>query len=221
MPFERTTQTLTPAATRLLTSLGTVKAELKATGGADDDYLRGVILRASSAAEDYCNRVFAREALQDTFLFRFERGPMMAQSAPALLVLSRSPVVSIQSLTENATTLVEGTDFVTDQSTGILTRLDASGRPTVWPCYTIIVQFTAGWLLPNDQGRTLPGSVEDAVLLLVKEAWSARGRDPSLKSETVEGVYSATYWLGSTGEVGDLPAPAGAKLDRYRFPPAR
>jgi hypothetical protein len=109
--------------------------------------------------------------------------------------------------------LAEGVDFLVDAKNGQLTRLFTDGYPRSWPPLPIVVQYNAGF-------STIPGDLRRAAIRLVQTHWFARSRDPLIRQENVEGVYSATYWFG-TGPGGepDFPADIGAMLERnYRVP---
>ncbi len=75
----------------------------------------------------------------------------------------------------------------------------------------IIVQYQAGY-------ATIPLDVQDAVLLMVKTRWFARQRDPMMKMENTEGVYSgntaARNWALAARAIS---APdVASMLERYR-----
>ena len=188
----------------------TVKAVLKITGTTDDDYLALAITQASAAAEAYCGRAFCKETLVDTF--RIEG------MAASRLLLSRRPVVSIASVVEDGITLATS-QYEVDPISGLLLRLDENDRPGFWasPAKTVVT-YTAGFVLPGNDGRTLPDDVEAAAIGLVSNSWHGRARDPLVKSETTPGVYEVTYWVASPGASGDLPPDVVAKLSRYMDP---
>jgi uncharacterized phiE125 gp8 family phage protein len=193
-----------PAATRELTTLETLKAALQLSD-ADDDYLALLIAEASAAAESYCRRVFAAATLCDTFRL---------DAATWTLRLARRPVTAIASVIEDGTTLTAA-DYLLDADSGLLTRLN-DDRPSCWLApATIVATYSAGYLLPGDDGRTLPADIEGGVIDLIKHAWHGRTRDPAIRSETTPGVYEVTYWIGGAGESGDLPPEVETRLARY------
>ena len=74
------------------------------------------------------------------------------------------------------------------------------------------VVYSAGY-------STIPDDLQEAVILLAKMRYFARTRDPMLRSQNLEGVLDAQYWLGTgIGGQGDLPVDVTEKLDRYRTP---
>jgi hypothetical protein len=116
---------------RDLTTLANVKAELGLTDTTNDVLLKRYITAASSAAAQYCNRVFQVESLQDQFLY--DGRSNLFRQGPEILQLSRWPIAELTSVVENnGVTLVEDTDFLTDVRRGQLTRIDSSGRKCHW-----------------------------------------------------------------------------------------
>ncbi len=193
---------ITPAATSALTTLDAVKAELKVVGNGDDGWLSAVIGRASAAVRSFCRRPFGAETVRE----------VLHLSAPAeALALERWPLLSIASVTEGGKALT-GSDFEAESETGLVYRL-ASGTRRNWLAGRIEVEYRAGYVLPGENGRTLPEDIEHAVILLVMGQWHARGRDPAVKSESVEGVGRWDFWISDTGK---LPSDVVALLSPHR-----
>ena len=202
MPTHYKTEVLVEADARDLTILETVKSELGIVKNDHDDVLSRLIHQQSAAAETYCNRVFAKETLVDHLR-------LYGQWAVGNLILSRYPVESITSIVEDDVTL-DAALFDFDPATGIVWRLDASGYPQ--PFYSnVVATFVAGYELLAE----LPHDIERAVILMVKQAWYARTRDPLVKSEDVPGVLRQDFWVGTVGE-NALPPEAASLLDPYR-----
>ena len=135
-----------------------------------------------------------------------------------MLHLARWPNVALASIGEDGVTLAAD-DWELDAATGELWRLDGADRRVAWPAAKIVVAYAAGYLLPGDPQRDLPEDLERACLETVKARWFARLRDPLVKSEQVQGITSADYWVPSTGD-GDpgLPPSVVGLLQRYRLP---
>ncbi len=108
------------------------------------------------------------------------------------------------------TPLAEGVDFVVDAERGQIDRLNSlTSRTREWRLPATVI-YPAGY-------AAIPDDLQEAVILLAKLRWFARGRDAALKSETIPGVYSASYLAGgAAGVQGDMPAEVAEKLDRYR-----
>jgi hypothetical protein len=213
-PATLLTTIVTPATSTLLTDVPTFKSELKITGSADDAWIARAIGAASAAIQNYCNRIFAAQTIQDQFWFEKDSWPRIVRDDIARLQLSDWPIISVTSVTEgaNAVALVEGTDFLIDAPKGQLIRLNQFGNPHDWRCSPVVAVYQAGY-------ATIPGDVAEAAILLVKMSWFARERDNMLREENTEGVYQATYWFASgPGGEGDLPVDVTDKIKRYRIP---
>lgn len=132
------------------------------------------------------------------------------------LVTGTAALPAYLSIVENGNGLAEGVDFLVDYKTGLLTRLDTNGWPRRWPPLPIVVLYQAGWSIFDP---TFADAV-DAVVRLVKGRFFAQGRDPAVRQENVEGVWSATYWFGAGpgAATGNLPPDVQALLEKYRTP---
>lgn len=206
-----------PAATTDLTTLAAVKAELGITTTTDDAYIATLIAAASAAAVAWCRRTFAHTGYSETFRPSSLTGGYSGSPASSRLRLGAWPVASVVSVAEGTAPLAP-TDYELDAEAGILWRLDAAGNRIAWPNSKITVAFSAGWLLPNEVGRTLPVDIERAAILLTKTSYMARARDPLVKAESVAGVLDTQFWVGAVGASSLLPE-AENLLAPYRLPP--
>lgn len=77
-----------------LTDLATVKDELSVTDPSNDSFLSRAITQASSSIANYCNRVFAVEALQDQIFIQQDPYPWQVPGGVYPLQLSRWPLVN-------------------------------------------------------------------------------------------------------------------------------
>lgn len=71
-------------------------------------------------------------------------------------------------------------------------------------------RFSADYILPDQDGRTLPYDIEGVVIDLARRAYHARGRDVTIRSSDVEGLASVSYF-----DVANMPN-ALASLEPYR-----
>ncbi|HEV7455917.1 MAG TPA: hypothetical protein VGN96_04010 [Roseococcus sp.] len=199
--------TITPPSASALVLLDVVKADLGLAGTFDQDpWLASEIIAASATIARHCDRVWGRATVQETFR-------AVGHDREALL-LSRCPVVAVASVLVDGTALApEG--FEVDAEAGILYRLDGDERRG-WRARAVVVTYTAGYLLPGQAGRDLPADVERAARLLVTAAYEARGRDPMLRSESVQGVGAVSY-LDPRAGAEDMPPQAAALLSPYRM----
>jgi hypothetical protein len=205
----RSIVTVTSAATSYnLTSLANVKAELSITDGSSDAILSRYISGASQAAAQYCNRVFVAETVSERFL----PGPYdrMMCGGISPLQLTRWPLITVSSVVEDEEPLAVTDDYLADPINGQLTRVDESGFPRTWRNVTITAAYSGGY-------ATIPADLEDAVIRMVTQRYSAKGRDATLKSEEIPGVRSAQYWIATGEEAGAITPDVADLLDRYRM----
>jgi hypothetical protein len=202
---------LTPAETYDLTTLETVKTEMEISGSAQDVFLGALIRQASGDVARYCMRVFALETVRE--VFRSTRLVWRRTDFADYRFLARVPVVSVASIVEDGTGLVEGVDFEVDIDTGRLARL--SGGDTIygygWGSVTT-VEYSGGYqLLPS-----LPYDIERATIDLVKRRYYSRSRDPALRSQEVLDLVNKSFTAeGSEPMKRGLPRSIAERLDEY------
>lgn len=211
---------ITPAVQTRLTTL--VNARLDLGLGADspsDALLERWIDQASSSAASFCDRVFGRQIYRERILKVCREG-MVLQAGP----VNRIVAVSIQggATYDDADYLLEdGKLRLTYESMGGIG--DGSAYNLFWSMQpALIVDYEAGWVLPGEevgttfQGTTkLPADIELAVTQLIASNRSEAGRDPTIKSESNEGVGSVSYYV--QGAASRLAHPgAEATLSHYR-----
>lgn len=218
---------IAPAASAALTTLAMAKAELGITDVySDDGYVGGLIDRASAVVARYCQRTFGLQTISEAF----RQSDLTSSGYPAPettilagnryhsrtqpLILTQQPAQSITSVVESNVTLTAGTDFEADLQAGMLWRLSGDYRTGWLPLTTVI--YTSGWVLPQDSGtRTLPFDVEEVTLSLIRAAYSARGYNPKISREIVEGVGRVDYALAPTVSGMDLDANSKQMLAPY------
>lgn len=208
---------VTPAESYDLVDLATLKTLLNITNTSLDAYFDIVIPQASSAIADYCNNPFVIEAIASSYFPPRDGWPWTVRDEIAPLQLARYPVISpitsvVETINNVPTMLVEGTDFLVDYARGQITRLDRNGRPRNWNLNPVLASFSAGY-------ATIPPSVFNATVNVLKGMLYARTRDPNLRSENIESVYEATYWFGAgPGNDEGLPTSITGPLSKYRVP---
>lgn len=188
---------VTPAASTKLTTATAASTVLGIPP--DTDGLDIAIEQASGMIADHCRRPFGLETVREIF-----RRPRSG------LLLARSPAISFVSIDEGGNALTAD-DYELDGET--LFRVSHSCRlPWVGP---ITVTYSAGFVLPGDSGtQTLPAPVERAAILVASTILTSRTRDPMMRSESVEGVGSTSWWVP---DGGSLPSPeAEILLAPYR-----
>lgn len=175
---------ITAAASHRLTTPDAVRQHLSIGEEVADAYLGELIDRASAAVGRFCDRAFALETVRE----------VLRQGGGDELQLTRWPVLAVQSVAAPDPLAADGYEL--DGAKGFLLRLGG------WWRGRVEVVYQAGYVLPGQNGRTLPKDVERATLALVAADFHGRGRDPSIRSETVEGVGSSSYTVGGLGDAG-------------------
>ena len=202
---------LTPASSRALTTLDAVRDEIDATAGDTDARLSRWIAEETERIETYLGRVLAEEGLQETFRLHDHINRLTIM--PDCVRLARRPVTAIASISVDGVTL-SADQYEVDSGAGLLYRLHCDRRAR-WCGWTLVVDYTAGYASIG----AMPRPVEAACLGLIRHRWSARGRDPMLRSLAIPGVATEQYWVGATGEDGDMPPEIAAMLDPFRNVP--
>lgn len=216
---------VTPASNYDLTTLANIKDDLAipTTDTSSDATLVRFITEQSALVAQYCNRVFPIETVQDVIYPDRDPYPYQVTGMMSELQLSRWPVVSVTSVTDQVfvgvdNTLIEGSDFIVDLERGWLTKLDPNtGYPTGWSPDQYTVQYEAGYFTPGTINP--PADLEMAALRLITARFKARGRDPFLRSQGEPGVGQEQYWIGALpGQTGPFPPDIAAVLEKYRVP---
>ncbi|WP_413207012.1 hypothetical protein [Rhodospirillum sp. A1_3_36] len=175
-----------------LLDLETTKADvaaLLAMTPVDDTYLGKLIARASAAAQSYVGRPLGLGSYKET---------VYVEGETSVLMLSRWPIQTVQGITLDGEPLDESVTWTLEEG-GYL-----SVRPRCWPRGLISVSYDAGY-------SPIPGDVEEATLLILKQSLGGMESVPGMKSLGV-GDVSVSWGPGG------LPSDAMARLDPYRIP---
>jgi uncharacterized phiE125 gp8 family phage protein len=191
----------------MLTTLDAVKAELSIAGTDDDAALTALITQVSAAIETYCNRQFGTRTVTDTIRNRVRRDA---------LVLSAIPVTAIDTVTESGTGLTADYYELESAKSGLLLRLDGSDNVSCWPAAKITIEYTAGYVLPGEDGANLPADIERACIDMCVRGYHSTGRDLALKSEEVPGVIKQAWSTEALAAQGAMPSDIAARLDPHR-----
>lgn len=154
-----------PAVSISLVSLSDAKLGLnlaKSTDKTLDAQIAMLVEWASDEVSAMCNRVFAKEAVTETF---------DGVEANNRIFLSRYPVIAddIESVTEDGVPLTIDVDYTLDPNSGTLTRIG-----TTWAS-SVVVIYAGGYELPVNSPRAL----RQAALLMTREAYNAAIRGDS------------------------------------------
>lgn len=126
-------------------SLAEAKRHLNITSTSSDEELRRMIEVAAVVGEHYTGRVFGRRVVTERMSGGF-----------AQIVLSKVPVISVTSVTENGATMPASSYLLTSGTGGVLTRLSSNIFHQWKPgAYNIEVSYVAGYAqqpAPDRQG---------------------------------------------------------------------
>jgi hypothetical protein len=138
------------------------------TGTSQDTTLAAMGLRIAALITTECNVAVGNGAsptlLQETLTETFWN------VRTDQLVLSRRFEIDVDTLTEDDVAMTEGTDFLVDPESGILTRM-YSNCPGSWCAQKIVVVYDAGF-------ATVPRDLAQAAMDFVKIRWTEQSRDP-------------------------------------------
>lgn len=135
-------------------------------------------------------------------------GGLVAGVAPPLAL------TAVENSAVDPRPLAEGVDFRVAADVGQLTRISAGdGYATRWPTLQHTFIYPCGYW-------TIPADLQDAMIRAVCAKYFSRGRDPTLKSETIPGVYSASYAQPGAlkGSPSQFAPDVEAILQNYRVP---
>lgn len=174
-----------------------------------DPKLDALIDGASVFVEKWCNRRLIRETVSEQWRLTRE---------VSSLFLTRSPVASITSITEDDDDPLGAAYWEADYDTGELFRLDGSDNRENWSVTSKVVIVYSGGYVPADETATnVPDDLRDGTLELVKSRWFALERDPYLRSEEVPGAIRYSYGFGAGAQRDSgMPPEAEMLLSPYR-----
>lgn len=215
----------TPNTNRNLTTVQAVQLELGSA--VDPAWAQVNIQRVSARIEAYCQRVFARETVTETW--RSDRGLPQTDLRPAVerlggtkrgsLRLARTPVAGTPTITldpeGSAPVVLTAADYRLNPATGVILRINALFRGIFWPACTISVAYAGGFKLPGETDRDLPFDLEMAAIDFIRLRYFARTRDPQVRSETIDGMGQQAFFPSSAAD-GDIPETIRAVLDMHR-----
>jgi uncharacterized phiE125 gp8 family phage protein len=187
----RISRVVVPATSLALITLDQAKAALgiDAADTSQDAALAQLIAAVSTAIDNWCGRIFVRQTYRDqlrnvcNWLGTGE--PINTRQWPIPLDVDEEPVLVI---TEDGTAL-DPAAWEADTDTGEIWRLDpsgANGGPSAWSGSTVVLDYDGGY-------DEIPDDVQSAALEWLTARWSAQGRDPALRSETIPDVITQVW----------------------------
>lgn len=201
-------EVVVPPASRDLTTLDVLREELEITDHKSDARLARWIHDASEQVVDFLGRDLAEQTTLETF---FQATTFHTRVAHRLL-LRQWPVTAVNSIVIDGISW-DPSFYLVRKPQGEVVNLDMYGRPSVWRGYRIEVNYTAGFELIG----ALPRAIERATLLLLRSWFAARSRDPSLRSESVAGIVTQTWFDPTAVRAGAaMPPEAAALLEPFK-----
>ncbi len=177
-----------PNTDRLLLTPAELAAVVSPAIAGDSAKLTDLNLRVSALITKACN-VVRSGATPPTLRLETVQETIELPKWQNKITLARRPVVTVTSVTENDVTLVEDDDYRLDASSGLLERRSDGFASKWFPCCDIVITYSAGW-------QTVPYDLRELACKLATMISAETGRDSSIGSESVPGVYEATYRYG-------------------------
>lgn len=187
---------ISPIAPPNMTTLADVKGLLGISDSSSDARLTALIGAASQQVEDYCGRILSSRSVTET---------SFSDDSLDFYVVDHIPVIAVSSISVDGSPLAL-TDIIVLKSAGIVRMID--GSPIAGPGQKIEVEYQAGF-------STVPSSVSDAALSLVKHLYGSQARDAAVKRESVPDVGEVEYFESQGPNGTSLPADIAAPLSSY------
>jgi len=209
--YYRITRVVTPATSLDLVTLDQAKALLgiDPADTSKDAQISQHISATSAAIANYCDRVFVQQVYRDQVRNAYGGygEPFITRQYPIAVDVAGVPLVAV---TEAGVALDPAyLDIYPDA--GSLYRLDGSAAPYAWNTATLVVDYTAGF-------DPIPADVQGACLEWISIRYSAVGRDPSVRSETIPDLITQVYSSsGDTSDATGMPGAVREWLTPYRI----
>jgi hypothetical protein len=199
-------QNFTGIETDLIT-LVDLKLELGITGTTEDAALQARITRLSEQIAQYCDRIFALIAFEETFVFRASGYPYpcpCAGPSPVPLILLQYPVTEITNLTRDGT-MITPDEYDLDAESGRLWP-----RTGIWSG-RMVAQYSGGYDLPTGA----PATLQSAVIEAVRQRRAFSSRDPSIRDVSHVGT-SVSFFSEPLGSTSGFSQSIAGSLDQFR-----
>lgn len=206
------TRIVTPATSMALVTLDQAKVSLgiDLLDTSQDAAIQQQIDIVSMEINNYCARIFVVQAYQDRLRYVVNYlcpgDPLRTRQKP-IVEDAGVPVVTVA---EDGAT-IDPSLWEVSSDEGLLYRLNGTMVGS-WTGTTILINYTAGF-------DPIPPDVQGAALDWLRSRWSAKGRDPAIRSETANDVASFTYfdWSGSGAMEAGAPPNAARILRPYQL----
>jgi hypothetical protein len=208
MPSYRISRVIVPATSYALVTIDQAKQSLKIPldDTSQDAAVQAQVDHVSAAVARYCDRVFVVQTYRDqlrSVCSWLRYGEPLPTAQKPIAEAEGEPLITI---TQDGAEL-EATVYEVDAERGLLYRLDSAGASAAWTGSTAILDYTAGY-------DPIPDDVQAATLEWITARWSAQGKDPALRSETIPDVISQMW--SSDAQTPSMPSGARELLAPYR-----
>jgi hypothetical protein len=189
-PNYRISRVVTSATDMGLVTLAEVKAALgiDAADTSSDAALTAQINAISAAINKYCCRIFPQQVYQD------QGRQLHSWVNPGQPLRVRQPPIGDGTLvvTEDGVVL-DPAEYEVEPEKGTIYRLQ-SNMIAAWCGNLVLFDYTGGF-------DPIPADVKAGALEWLNQRWLSKGRDPSIRSETIPDVISVVYQndSGSSG----------------------
>jgi len=179
-----------------------------------DTVLATIIDQATASMARFANLAVEGRGTPPTFAAEVLRASWPVswiERGSQLMLPWRVPITEIVSVVESGVGLEPDTDFQLITG-GILLRL-VDDTPAAWAIGKIVVEYRAGWNLPDEAPAELAAAAEQ-----VKYAALAAGRDPAVRSYTTPDLEQVTFSVPGGDSIGrsGLLIQVEAALSPYR-----
>ena len=214
MKYDSIVSVITKAASVDLTTVEAARDELNIDGNDQDVRLARWITQMSAYMARWCNRVLALEKVSEQWIVADAVGwPWYPPTSnpPDPLMARRTPIVAIESITEDTNDPLTVEDYQFDAESGSIWRVHGSVRGW-WSPMNITVVYTGGYEVP----KAVPPDLEQACLALLKIRNDTNERDRMLRAQVVPGVLEEQWYNpASPGQPG-MPPEVAELLTPYR-----
>jgi hypothetical protein len=193
LPGYTITRVITPADSLALVSLDQAKVALgiDPADTSQDAAIQQEIAAVTAAINNYCDRIFVRQTYRDQIRSVCDwlawGRPLETRQWPIPVDVDGTPVLTV---TEDGT-LLDAALWEIEIETGSVYRLDTQAMILSWTGRLILIDYDAGY-------DTIPPDVQGAALEYLTSRWSARGRDPALRRETIPDVIQQDWYTDAT-----------------------
>ena len=200
---------------RRLTTVAAVRAAMTDEEAVTDTALAIIIDQVTASMARFANLAVDARGTPPTFaseLLRATSPVSRLERPPRLMLPWRVPITEITSVVESGVALDPDTDYRLTTG-GLLLRL-VDDAPAAWAIGKIVVEYRAGWNLPDETRADLAAAAIEQVRYTVLAA----GRDPAVRSYATPDLEQVSFSVPGGDSIGSsgLLIQVEAALSPYR-----